>query len=114
MIRPTGAEFAARWWEFRPTGRGVIAMTASTLLLMFAKDWPAWVSVLVIVGIAAALSSMFAALELWNDAEPDAPGNDQDAEPEPEEVTPAGAAFAVDTTPEEGRHVSLKPKAGEQ
>lgn len=112
MTRPTGAEFAARWWEFRPTGRGVIAMTGATLLLMFAKDWPAWVCALVIVGIAAVLSAMFACLELWNDGEPDAQDDDQDAETE--EVTPAGAAFAVDTIPEEGRHVSLKPKAGGQ
>lgn len=114
MTRPTGAEFAARWWEFRPTGRGVIAMTGATLLLMFTKDWPAWVCALVIVGIAAALSAMFAALELWNEDGPDSPDDDQDVEPESEEVAPAGAAFAVDATPEEGRHVSLKPKAGEQ
>lgn len=113
MMRPTGAEFAARWWEFRPTGRGVLVMTGATLLLMFAKDWPAWVCALVIVGIAAALSAMFAALELWNDIEPDAQDDDQNTESETEEAAPVGAAFAVDTTPEEGRHVSLKPQASD-
>lgn len=68
MARPTARGFVARSWELRPTSRGVVVMTAGTLLWMFLMDWPAWVCALVVIGIAAAVSGFFALLELSNEA----------------------------------------------
>lgn len=68
MSRPTFRVFAARWWEWRPGSSAVLVMTGATVLMAELTGWPAWLCVLLIIVITAALGAAVAALELHNEA----------------------------------------------
>ncbi|MFI6510168.1 hypothetical protein ACIBCT_21395 [Streptosporangium sp. NPDC050855] len=96
----------ARWWDWRPTWKTTLLLTAATLVITAVSGRPAWLVSLAVVVTAAAVSAAFAYLELHNSRT--APEGDDSEEPQD---APAGGAFAVDAAPDPARHVNLR---GEQ
>jgi len=99
-------DFLACWWDWRPSSRGVIALTVATLVVMWVSGRPAWAVGMTIVLITAAATALFAFLELYGAAGADL--GEAGDEPAETEEPATGGAFAVAPTPDPARHVNLR------
>ncbi|WP_431897970.1 hypothetical protein [Nonomuraea sp. bgisy101] len=118
--------FLMRWWAFRPTWIGVLALFAGILFLGIFTDMPAPACCAIICGAYLLGSALLAAVEAYADAcgipDDQAPDDEPQLSDEPEAAaTPAihvddsepptrAPAYALDDELEPGRYVRLTPR----
>ncbi|MET9339305.1 hypothetical protein [Nonomuraea sp. NPDC003804] len=88
MRLPNFKPFLMRWWAFRPTWIGVLAMVTGVLFLGIITDLPTAACIGIIIGTCTAGTAILAACDAYADANgiPDDPDADEEPQPTDDEL----------------------------